>query len=206
MSADNDTRALQLFLAAVPFARIRDQLNMRSTKSVEAAIMRALKAAQSGKSPDTARQVEIERLDSIYRQLYPLALQGDLKAVDQCLKIGEQRLRLIDAPVKAQEGLLESYERTIDELEQSGEIDERDEAIIQSGRMIASQIDYATTHGSGQEVTKALYLVPHLMNVLSALGATPEARRKMQEMASGQKREEPVDELTAFRQKKFGTG
>lgn len=204
MSNANDTKALQLFLAAVPFARIRDQLNMRSTQSVEAAITRALRKAQNGKSPDTARQVEIERLDSLYRQIYPLALQGDLKAVDQCLKIGEQRLRLIDAPTKAQEGLLKSYEHTIAELQQSGGIDERDEAIVQSGRMIASQIDYATTHGTGQEVTKALYLIPHLMNVLGELGATPQARRRIQETAGTLKDKHPQDPLEAFRIKQFG--
>lgn len=202
MSETNDDKALRLFLAAVSFARIRDQLHMRSTQSVEAAITRALKKAQNGKNPETARQVEIERLDSLYRQLYPQALQGDLKAVDQCLKIGEQRLRLIDAPVKAQSGLLEAYEHTIETLRDQGALDASDEAVIQSGRMIASQIDYATTHGAGQEVTKALYLMPHLMNVLDELGATPEARRRIKE-AAGDAKETPTDPLEAFRLKQF---
>ena len=204
MSATNDDKALRLFLAAVSFARIRDQLHMRSTQSVEAAITRALKKAQNGKNPETARQVEIERLDSLYRQLYPQALQGDLKAVDQCLKIGEQRLRLIDAPVKAQSGLLEAYEHTIETLRDQGALDASDEAVIQSGRMIASQIDYATTHGTGQEVTKALYLMPHLMNVLDELGATPEARRRIKE-AAGETKDQPTDPLEAFKLKRFAT-
>ena len=205
MSDQTDEKALSLFLAAMPFARIRDQLGMRSVQSVEAAITRALKKAQKGKSPDSARQVEIERLDSLYRQLYPLALQGDLKAVDQCLKIGEQRLRLIDAPVKAQSGLLEAYEHTIETLRDQGALDASDEAVIQSGRMIASQIDYATTHGAGQEVTKALYLMPHLMNVLDELGATPEARRRIKE-AAGDTKDAPTDPLEAFRLKQFTAG
>lgn len=204
MSETNDDKALRLFLAAVSFARIRDQLHMRSTQSVEAAITRALKKAQNGKNPETARQVEIERLDSLYRQLYPQALQGDLKAVDQCLKIGEQRLRLIDAPVKAQSGLLEAYEHTIETLRDQGALDASDEAVIQSGRMIASQIDYATTHGTGQEVTKALYLMPHLMNVLDELGATPEARRRIKE-AAGETKDQPTDPLEAFKLKRFAT-
>lgn len=204
MSDQTDEKALSLFLAAMPFARIRDQLGMRSVQSVEAAITRALKKAQKGKSPDSARQVEIERLDSLYRQLYPQALQGDLKAVDQCLKIGEQRLRLIDAPVKAQSGLLEAYEHTIETLRDQGALDASDEAVIQSGRMIASQIDYATTHGTGQEVTKALYLMPHLMNVLDELGATPEARRRIKE-AAGETKDQPTDPLEAFKLKRFAT-
>ena len=204
MSETNDDKALRLFLAAVSFARIRDQLHMRSTQSVEAAITRALKKAQNGKNPETARQVEIERLDSLYRQLYPQALQGDLKAVDQCLKIGEQRLRLIDAPVKAQSGLLEAYEHTVETLREQDELGASDEAVIQSGRMIASQIDYATTHGTGQEVTKALYLMPHLMNVLDELGATPEARRRIKE-AAGETKDQPTDPLEAFKLKRFAT-
>lgn len=204
MSETNDDKALRLFLAAVPFARIRDQLHMRSTQSVESAITRALEKAQNGKNPETARQIEIERLDSLYRQLYPQALQGDLKAVDQCLKIGEQRLRLIDAPSKAQAGLLNAYEHTVETLREQGTLDPSDETVIQSGRMIASQIDYATTHGTGQEVTKALYLMPHLMNVLGELGATPEARRRIKE-AAGEAKEQPTDPLEAFKLKRFAT-
>lgn len=72
---------------------------------------------------------------------------------------------------------------------------------------MARQIDYALRHGQGQEVTKALYLVPHLMNVLRELGATPAARKQLKEYAGTAAAEsdgEPVDELTAFRRRKFG--
>lgn len=207
MSEQTDAKALNLFLAAVPVNRIRDQLEMRSTSSVQAAIQRALKAAQAGKNPDSARRIEIERLDSLYRQLYPAALQGDMKAVDECLKISEQRLRLIDAPTKAQDGLLRSYEHTVSELREQGCLEKQDEALVQSGRMIAAQIDYAVTHGTGQEVTKALYLVPHLMNVLNTLGATPQARQQVQDVAGRQRKQaEPVDELAEFRRRKFASG
>lgn len=200
MTAETDNKALNLFLAAIPLARIRDQLGFASTTSALAAITRALKSSQAGKSPDTARTVEIERLDSLYRQLYPIALQGDLKAVDQCLRISEQRLRLLDAPNKSQQGLLAAYENTIKAL--AKEITDKDEAVVHTGRMIAAQIDYAVTHGSGQEVTKALYLVPHLMNVLTTLGATPEARKSLQAFTP-QATSEPTDELAAFRLRKF---
>lgn len=199
MTSDTDSKALNLFLAAVPIGRIKEQLAFRSTTSAMAAITRALKSAQSGKNPDTARQIEIERLDSLYRQLYPAALQGDAKAVDQCLRIGEQRLRLMDAPAKARNGLARAYEDTIKALD----LEDEDTAVVQTGRMIAGQIDYAVTHGTGQEVTKALYLVPHLMNVLDALGATPEARRRIREQAwqEADGDAEPMDELTAFRRR-----
>lgn len=206
MSDSTDSMALHDFLNGESLKTIRDKYGFRSTSTALAAIQRELKAVQSGKDPDTARRIEVERIDAMERVVYPLALTGDSGAIRQCMELGERRLRLLDAPSRVQNGLLKSYEKTVRELRDNREVDGEDEALIQSGRMIAAQIDYATRNCVGQEVTKALYLVPHLMNVLSALGATPEARRKMQEMASGQKREEPVDELTAFRQKKFGTG
>ena len=178
MTAESDAKALNLFLAATPVGQIKTTMGYRSTTSAMAAITRALKSARSGKNPDTARSIEIERLDSIYRQIYPLALQQDAKAIDQCLKIGEQRLRLIDAPTKKQKGLLKAYEDSVKAL--ADRLKPEDAALIQSGRMIASQIDYAVTHCTGIEVTKALYLMPHLMNVLRELGATPDARGTVQ--------------------------
>lgn len=51
-----------------------------------------------------------------------------------------------------------------------------DDALVASGRKIAERVDEATESGDGQEVTKALYLVPHLMNVLREMYATPKAR------------------------------
>jgi hypothetical protein len=53
-----------------------------------------------------------------------------------------------------------------------------DAALIEAGRMIARRVDEATASGEGQEVTKALYLVPHLMNVLREMYATPKARKE----------------------------
>lgn len=51
-----------------------------------------------------------------------------------------------------------------------------DAALVEAGRKIADRVDEATATGEGQEVTKALYLVPHLMNVLREMYATPKAR------------------------------
>jgi hypothetical protein len=58
-----------------------------------------------------------------------------------------------------------------------GGLDEkRDAALVEAGRTIAARVDEAIELGEGQEVTKALYLVPHLMNVLREMYATPKAR------------------------------
>lgn len=51
-----------------------------------------------------------------------------------------------------------------------------DDATIALARTYATRIDQAVSTGEGQEVTKALYLGPHLLNTMRALGGTPEAR------------------------------
>lgn len=51
-----------------------------------------------------------------------------------------------------------------------------DDALLQAGRTIAGQIDFAVENLSGQDVTKALYLMPHLVNILREMKATPAAR------------------------------
>lgn len=57
-------------------------------------------------------------------------------------------------------------------------IGDLDAALVESGRTIAERVDAAIESGEGQEVTKALYLVPHLMNVLREMYATPKSRKE----------------------------
>lgn len=200
---DKDQKALRLFLAAADLQQIRDKLEFKSVTSAEAAIRRALEANRRGKDRDTERSLELERIDALYRAAYPLAVQGDLGAINSCNALSERRMRILDKPDDGA-AITASYEEAIKALD----IEAEDAAVIAAGRAIARQIDYALQHGTGQEVTKALYLVPHLMNVLRELGATPAARHQLQDYAgeAGAKRKnEPVDELTAFRMKRFGT-
>lgn len=69
---------------------------------------------------------------------------------------------------------------------------ERDRALAAAGRKVADRIDEATATGEGQEVTKALYLVPHMMNILREMHATPASR-----LAAGIKDEDAVDNKLA---------
>ncbi|WP_116051690.1 terminase small subunit [Amycolatopsis palatopharyngis] len=57
-------------------------------------------------------------------------------------------------------------------------VEDLDAALVESGRTIAERVDAAMKSGEGQEVTKALYLVPHLMNVLREMYATPKSRHE----------------------------
>lgn len=61
--------------------------------------------------------------------------------------------------------------------ESNAQLHDVDEALVVAGRQIADQIDDAIENASGQERTKALYLMPHLVNILREMHATPEARR-----------------------------
>lgn len=191
MTEDKDQKALRLFLGAMSLQEIRTVLNFKTVSSAEAAIRRALAANRKGKDRDTERSAELERIDALYRAAYPQAIQGDLKAIDSCNTLSERRMRILDKPDDGA-AITSNYEATVAALDTT----EADAAAIASGRAIARQIDYSLQHGTGQEVTKALYLVPHLMNVLRELGATPAARGNIQNAA---KEVKPVaDELEEY--------
>lgn len=191
MAEDKDQKALRLFLGAMSLQEIRTVLNFKTVSSAEAAIRRALAANRKGKDRDTERSAELERIDALYRAAYPQAIQGDLKAIDSCNTLSERRMRILDKPDDGA-AITSNYEATVAALDTT----EADAAVIASGRAIARQIDYSLQHGTGQEVTKALYLVPHLMNVLHELGATPAARGNIQNAA---KEVKPVaDELEEY--------
>jgi hypothetical protein len=70
--------------------------------------------------------------------------------------------------------LLTAFEQTVAE---SKLIQPVDASLVEAGRTIAAQIDYAIENLSGQDVTKALYLTPHLVNILRELLASPASRR-----------------------------
>lgn len=81
--------------------------------------------------------------------------------------------------------LREAFERSV--AANSRVVEDVDAALIESGRTIASQIDYAVENLTGQDVTKALYLMPHLVNIYREMLATPAARKdvKSQEGKGG---------------------
>lgn len=68
--------------------------------------------------------------------------------------------------------LLTAFERTVGAKPRQ----DQDAALIETGRQIAAQIDCAVETLQGSDLTKALYLSPHLVNILRELLATPAAR------------------------------
>lgn len=192
MSAEEDARAAKLFLAAVGFAEIKKQCGFRDVRSTRAAVLRGLEAGLDGETAEIQRMAELQRLDAIYHPQFVKALKGDSVAAEKCLRIGEAKQRLLGEPERAS-GVLAAFDKAVSALR----LRDEDGALVASGRAIAQQIDFGVTHLLGADVTKALYLVPQLVNVLKELGATPAAR---DEVTSGvPQRGEVHDELEAFR-------
>ena len=54
-----------------------------------------------------------------------------------------------------------------------------DQAAVDLALTYARRIDEALEYGEGVEVTKALYLGPHLLNTLRALGGAPAERKAL---------------------------
>lgn len=83
--------------------------------------------------------------------------------------------------------LLKAYN---DAVAKNSNVEDVDQALIQTGRTIADSIDKITADpdASATEKTKALYLAPHLVSILRELLATPAARKAVGLAASdGQK-------------------
>ncbi len=97
--------------------------------------------------------------------------------------------------------LAAAFDRTVAALP----LKEADTAAIAAGRRIAVQIDRVSRTGSPLEVTKALYLIPHLMNVLEKLGGTPHSRDEIlgaaPPMPPAPKPEPQKNDLEAFKQR-----
>ena len=58
-------------------------------------------------------------------------------------------------------------------------ITESDQVGVELALTYARQIDGAIEFAEGQEVTKALYLGPHLLNTMRALGGAPAERKAL---------------------------
>lgn len=83
-------------------------------------------------------------------------------------------------------------------------IGKEDQATVDLAMRYAVQIDAGIERG-GQDATKALYLGPHLLKTLGALGCTPEARGEVGEGVTAEATVTPSSKLAALRARR-GTG
>jgi hypothetical protein len=171
MADERDAKALELRRAGIPIQKIREELRFRSDQATEDAIGRALAAAPIHSQPNEVRLLELDRLDRLLQGVWLKAARGDVAAIDRVLKISELRMRWAGTPAELMV-LTAAYDSAVEQLK----LKVMDGAAVSAGRAICQQIDIAGASGDPLRVTKALYLMPHLMTVLDKLGATPAAR------------------------------
>jgi hypothetical protein len=132
--AERERDALELRKAGRSFDEIAGALGYAERGGASKAVSRAL-AATIQEPADELRRLEAARLDALWGALYPLAIDGQLGAVDRCLAIQSRRAKLLglDAPPRHAIDVIttEAFEQAFARLER--ENDELD-AIVEAGR------------------------------------------------------------------------
>ena len=158
--------------AAVPFPRIAERLDLPDEDAARAAYRQALD--ETDLRFDVA--LEVQRLDRLLTVAWKKATgaTADLNAMNTILKLGERRERLLVRPRTIRHEMREAFDDSATSA--SGYDATLDASLLAAGRAIADRIDAAMCGDDPTETTKALYMVPHLVNILREMGATPKAR------------------------------
>jgi len=102
-AAERKRQALDFRMAGFTFQQIGDKLGI-TKQAAHHLVVEALEEtrAKIAESSEQVMQMELDRLDSLWRTVYPQAKQGNLGAIDRSLRIMERRARLLglDAPAK----------------------------------------------------------------------------------------------------------
>lgn len=169
--ADNEQlakRVLSLRRAGAGFDVIAEELHV-----TEAAAKALFNKALGTYDRDFLAALEADRLDRLHLAVWPAASQGDLAAVDRVIRIGERREKVLAEPKPNDHALRKAFDASV---KSSDSVEDVDSALLSAGAAIADRVDEARATGEGQELTKALYLLPHMVNVLREMLATPASR------------------------------
>lgn len=86
-------RALRMRTAGIPYEKIADELDLEVDEARQA-VADALEAAE--REPATvANRIELERLDAMLVGLWKNVTRGDVKAIEQAMRISERRAELL---------------------------------------------------------------------------------------------------------------
>lgn len=168
----NARKAVELRLAGIGYPQIAAQVGYPDAASAAAAIL-----AEMGmlvETPEQARQQELARLDAMLASVWANARKGEPASVDRVLRLTARRGQLLGIKLDGDGDLRREFEASV---VASKSIRPVDSALIEAGRKIADRIDDAIATCEGVELTKALYLMPHLVNILRELLATPQSRK-----------------------------
>lgn len=170
---------LELRRAGIGFARAAAQLGLADAEEARAAYLQAL----DDTDPRFDLALEIERIDRLHAVAWRKATGGDMAAMDRVIRLGERRERLTGSRRADKHEMREAFDESV---AAAAAVDKRlDASIIAAGRAIADRIDGALCGDDPTETTKALYMVPHLVNILREMGATPKVRLEDAAAAAG---------------------
>lgn len=98
---ERQRQALELRKAGCSYRVIADQLGYANASGAIKAVAKALRASVQEPAAEL-RTLELERLDSLLRALWPQAIKGNTAAVDRVLKIMDRRAGYLglDAPAR----------------------------------------------------------------------------------------------------------
>lgn len=179
--ADNAARngqAVELWRAGVPVPEIASRLSFPDEDAVWAVLDAAVLQAREPSVADQ-RRLEMDRLDRLQAALWPKAVRADKDSIDRVLRVMDMRYRLRGRSEANGNEVRAAFDRSVSSSAEI--IGGLDDGLVEVGRRIADRIDEAMAVGEGQEVTKALYLSPHMMNVLRELLATPASRKAVKD-------------------------
>ncbi len=175
-------QVLGLRRAGVPWDAIADRLGI-DTQLARAYLRVSLH------DPELNVALEADRLDRLHTAVWTQALQGDVNAIDRVLRISERRDKVVTTVRNNTHDMRKAFDQSIAASEDV-RTDGLDAGLIEAGRKIADRVDAATASGDGLEVTKALYLVPHMLNVLREALATPASRAAVVQAAQPEETED----------------
>lgn len=172
--SERNAQAAEMQIAGEPIDRIAEALGV--TPAAARTAVRAGLAQRVGKVGNLNEAVltEIARIDAMIAGQWERAQIGDVNAVDRVIKLAERREKLA-RPRRNDHRLRGGVDRSIESSKVL--IPTLDAALIESTRTLADHLDHVLANGTDLEVTKALYLMPHLKGYLESMLASPAARK-----------------------------
>lgn len=95
-AAERRVKALKLRQRGLPYPQIAEALGV-STRTAYRDVRKELEKIQEtcAEEAELVREIELRRLDELWSVANTAALNGDIKAIDRCLRIQERRAKLL---------------------------------------------------------------------------------------------------------------
>jgi hypothetical protein len=121
LTAARRKQAIALKLAGLTYEQIADRLEYSSRQAAQKDLVRALATALTdlGRTAEEFRELELQRLDRLQAAAWPLAMNGNLHAINTCRQIINDRRQLLglDAPQRHEVLTVDALDAAIQQLE-----------------------------------------------------------------------------------------